>query len=245
MRSLRRKSGTAGLPGTLTPTSASLLRWWFDREGTLSRGGPAFDEQQQQAITDTIVRHETAPLARKLVSPRYHLPVPDAAARSRVFLALLVWQLLNHNDARAASLNDTRFTQHFIVIAQGNQRIHLLNALWGRPLSGGEGARDFGSADLVRWADLLIPESRRDEVYAFVCGSEGMARAPGTPTAEDEPIVVHGQRLAAPLDITQLLRPMVFADDVSKPLRRWAVSPRRCCGAIVFSDVNHLPQRGL
>lgn len=204
MSSHRRKAGEASL---FTPTTTSLLRWWFGAEEVHARGGLAFTETQRQAIAATIARHEPANRQHRVAPPRHRVCLADDLDTVRVLLALLVWQLLNHTDARALGLNDPRYTRHFVAISPCRPtRERLLDALWGQPMPGGLGARDFGTADLVRFADLLIPAARRDEVYAFVCGCEAIEHG----SAGAELLAITGQRLDSIPDLARLPHLMVF-----------------------------------
>jgi hypothetical protein len=85
--------------------------------------------------------------------------------------ALLIWQLLNKSAAAAQELDDARFTRHFMVVAPGlivYER--LLDAFCGKLVAGGAGSRDFNTSDLARFADLLVPEVLREQVFAFIRG---------------------------------------------------------------------------
>lgn len=252
MRSHRLEAGNAGLPDNVTPTSASLLRWWFDRP---PGQGPRFDDQQRRAILGTIVQHEKVVRKHRVAPPRHRLNLADDAGTTPVVLALLLWQLLNHTDTRATGRHDPRFTGHFVAITPHRiARDRLLDALWGRPLDDGDGARDFGTAELVRCADLFIPPARRDEVYAFLCGSA----CSGTfgPTTEDEAWIVIGSgRLQSPADLARLPHLMVFAQELPsadpgpesaatsarRQLRRVVSMHGKPCMEVVFSPTRERP----
>lgn len=230
------------------PTTAGLLRWWFAADRAQAHGRCSFSEGQRQAIVDTIESHETSPSRHWVAPPRHRLNLTDGTERVQVLLALLVWQLLNHADARATAANDPRFTRHFVVTTPSRLvRDHLLDALWGQPLAGGGGARDFGTAEAVRCADLLIPEARRDEVYAFLCGSGSSI---GQTMPDGDLIVITDQRLATLACLARLPRLMVFAHEMSdaasghegaatagrKQLRRLVSLHGKPCMEVVFSD---------
>lgn len=244
------EAGTAGLLERVTPTTAELLRWWFGHEQARSRAGLNFHEAQRRAILHTIASHELPGKAPPHEPLRHRVRLPAGVGRIRVLLALLVWQLLNHRDTLASGSDDPRFTRHFMAVApHPPARDRLLSAFRGQPLPGAPGAYDFGTADLVRLAELLVPAARRDEVFGFACGSvfsgadvERMAPADGVMAITDG-------RLEALEWLARLPDLMVFddelpptrVDDVSraawrKHLQRIAaVGPGRCV-QVVFSD---------
>lgn len=152
----------------VTPTTSALIGWWFGRDAFHARAHPTFDVAQRQAILSTIAAHETGGAQHR----GHCLALPAGDSRIAVLQALLIWQLLNHRRARASGRDDPRFVRRFLVVAPGLIAYErLLDAFCGRPIPGGQGARDFGSADIVCRADRLIPEAWRQEVFGFVCGS--------------------------------------------------------------------------
>jgi type III restriction enzyme len=192
------ESGAADILELVTPTTAELLQWWFGEEQTTTRGGLNFHAGQKQAILNAIVAHEvlqTATLkdlyqqvapdallagnrlnevaAPKHAHPKYCFKMATGTGKTWVLQALLVWQLLNKNAALAEGLDDGRFTRHFMVVAPGlivYER--LLDAFCGKLIAGSaSGARDFGQSDLVKSADLFVPEHHREAVFAFVRGN--------------------------------------------------------------------------
>ncbi|MGE0349178.1 hypothetical protein [Hydrogenophaga sp.] len=152
----------------VTPTTAALLGLWFGQGRAHARSLPAFDEAQRRAILSTIAAHETGREQRR----SHCVALPTGDGRVAVLQALLIWQLLNHLRARASGRDDPRFVRRFLVVAPGLIAYErLLDAFCGKPIPGGQGARDIGNADIVRWADRLVPEPWRQEVFAFVCGN--------------------------------------------------------------------------
>lgn len=245
----------------VTPTTAALLQWWFDPPCARARGQLGFHVEQRRAILATITAHE----ALKGNAPPTGRPVHRVALtigidQTRVMLALLIWQLLNHNDALSADLDDPRFTNRFIAVAHhARARDRLLGTFFGMLVPGGLGARDFGTAGLVRLAELLIPANRRDEVYGFVCahvcsGSQVM-RQP----VRDGLIAITDGRLEALECFARLPRVMVFDDETRPPLwahskssvnspawrqhlRRIASARDELCAQVVFAQ--HRPGEG-
>ncbi len=194
------ESGAADILDLVTPTTAELLRWWFGDDMVLARGGLKFHAGQQQAILNAIVAHEVlgkdhdrwslldlyqacAPDAllagtrmtevggTKHAHPKYCFKMATGTGKTWVMQALMVWQLLNKTAAMAEGISDARFTRQFMVVAPGlivYER--LLDAFCGK-LVAGSSSRDFSSSDVVKFADLFVPDAYRDMVFAFVRGN--------------------------------------------------------------------------
>jgi len=177
----------------VTPTTAELLIWWFGHEMVAARSHLNFHPGQQQAILNAIVAHEVlgattlkdlymqvdkdALLGKRLAEvsdakhahPKYCLKMATGTGKTWVLQALLVWQLLNRTAALQAGNNDPRFTRNFLIVAPGlivYER--LLDAFLGKER---DGARDFATSDVAKFADLFIPEAQRERVFAFVRGN--------------------------------------------------------------------------
>ena len=185
----------------VTPTTADLLKWWFGEDMVSARDGLNFHDGQRQAILNTIVAHEVlgtdhmewslldlykaaAPEAlltgkrleevsqAKHKHPKYCMKMATGTGKTWVLQALMIWQLLNKTHALAEGYDDSRFTRHFMVVAPGlivYER--LLDAFCGKLVSGGNGARNFLTSDIARYADLFIPEAYREVVFGFVRGN--------------------------------------------------------------------------
>lgn len=249
-------TGHAGLLERVTPTTADLLRWWFGHPQVRARAGLNFLPAQRWAILKTIAAHE-APGTRPADAPLLHrVKLPAGAGRIQVLLALLVWQLLNHTDALAAHVDDPRFTRHFMAVAPTPlARDRLLGAFCGQPLPGGHGARDFGTADLVRLAGLLIPAARRAEVFGFACGSVCSGADMDRMAPTDGVVAITDGRLEALEWLARLPDLMVFdadeqrhhgparVDGVTRAawrqhLRRIAAARDGRCVHVVFADTS-------
>ncbi len=192
------EEGAADLLELVTPTTAELLHWWFGQDMVDARGGLNFHAGQKQAILNAIVAHEvlgathlqdlyakaapdallvgarlTEVAAAKHAHPKYCFKMATGTGKTWVLQALLIWQLLNKNAALAEGVDDARFTRHFMVVAPGlivYER--LLDAFCGKLIAGSaSGARDFAESDVEKFADLFIPETHRDAVFAFVRGN--------------------------------------------------------------------------
>lgn len=203
----------------VTPTTTFLLRWWLrpqdDPEGFY------FQEVQLQALLQTISTHEALDgPAFRLARPAHQLSLPDGENKLPVMLALLIWQLLNSLHSQAIRVSDPRFTDQFVLVApDASARETLLNALCGPRTSDAEGSRDFAQADLVRFADLLMPPQRRDAVFDFVRKhtGEGPRHLPETTT---EPVItITDDRVGALESLARLPHAMVFDDETRPPFR--------------------------
>lgn len=206
------------VPG-VSPTTAALLRWWFDPPSIAARGGWGFHEKQRQAILAAIRAHEALDgPALQHGGTVHRLALAHGVDQIHVLLALLTWQLLNHLDARAQGRKDARFTSHFMLVAHHACVRSRLFELCAGPLSGvGFGMRDFGNADLVRLAPLLIPEPRRTAVFNFVrnrtvSGAQYLRHASG-----DGVLAITDGRLEALECIAHLPEAMVFDDETRPP----------------------------
>lgn len=238
----------------VTATTAALLHWWFGPRWPRARLGMGFHEEQRQAILRTIATHEALEVdVPPEERPVHRVALPPGIDPMRVLLALLLWQLLNHHDALAAGVDDTRFTNQFIAVAHhADARDRLFRAFCGEPVPGGQGARDFGTAGLVRLAELLIPAHRRDEVYGFVCAHACSGAQFVQRPLSDGVIAITDGRLEVMECLARLPRVMVFDDDMRplsgvhgpggvtsrvwrQQLRRIASTRDEPCAQVVFS----------
>lgn len=239
----------------ITPTSATLLQWWFGPRERHRRSNPGFNGRQRQAILEAIATHEARNSAsRRPAQPVLRVALTCGKDQLRVTLALMIWQLLNHHDARAARVDDGRFTSHFLLVAPlACVRSRLSDALSGKAAAGGYGARNFDTSDLVRFAPMFIPDGRREEVLRFVhshtgTGTQALRRARG-----DGIVAITDGRMEA-LECLARLSPdaMVFDDETRAPfcarnedpatglawrqhLRRVAASRMGCGVQVVFT----------
>jgi len=180
------EDGVADLLDLVTPTTAELLKWWFQSDYCTMRGFN-FHAGQRQAILNVIYAHEVLGVSSlrglyeqvaaedllegdlllevdqaKHRHPKYCLKMATGTGKTWVLQALLVWQLLN----KLADPNDKRFTKNFLLVAPGLIVYdRLLDAFSGK-LRNGE--RDFLTSDITQYADLFIPESKRETVFRFV-----------------------------------------------------------------------------
>lgn len=180
------EDGVADLLEMVTPTTAGLLKYWFQRDFCEVRGFN-FHAGQKQAILNTIYAHEvlgTASLKAlyeavapndlliggrlgevsqpKHGHPKYCLKMATGTGKTWVLQALMVWQLLN----KAENPQDARFTRHFLIVAPGLIVYdRLLDAFCGKLK---DGVRDFASSDVAQYAELFMPENQRESIFGFI-----------------------------------------------------------------------------
>lgn len=172
----------------VTPTTASLLNYWFG-EGFCNERVRNFHEGQRQAILNIIYLHEVmgencvmdayqgiipelmdrADLAQ-LAKPKYQMPkyavkMATGTGKTWVMHALIIWQMLN---ARHEDVESGRFTQKFLIVAPGLIVYdRLLDAFCGRKKRD-EVYRDPQTNDYYMNQEVFIPERYRDEVFSFI-----------------------------------------------------------------------------
>lgn len=172
----------------VTPTTASLLNYWFG-EGFCNERARNFHEGQRQAILNIIYLHEVmgencvmdayqgiipelmdrtdlAQLAKpKYQMPKYAVKMATGTGKTWVMHALIIWQMLN---ARHEDVESGRFTQKFLIVAPGLIVYdRLLDAFCGRKKRDEE-YRDPQTNDYYMNQDVFIPERYRDEVFSFI-----------------------------------------------------------------------------
>lgn len=172
----------------VTPTTASLLNYWFG-EGFCNERARNFHEGQRQAILNIIYLHEVmressvmdayqniipelmdradfAQLAKpKYQMPKYAVKMATGTGKTWVMHALLIWQMLN---ARHEDVESGRFTQKFLIVAPGLIVYdRLLDAFCGRKKRD-EDYRDPLTNDYYMNQEVFIPERYRDEVFSFI-----------------------------------------------------------------------------
>jgi type III restriction enzyme len=188
------ESGVADIFELVTPTTATLLKWWFGEDMIAARSMLNFHAGQRQAILNAIVAHEVlgattlldlykqaAPDAlltgnrinevaqAKHAHPKYCLKMATGTGKTWVLQALMIWQLLNKTAALAEGIDDPRFTRQFLIVAPGLIVYdRLLDAFCGKQFSG---VRDFATSDVFKFAELFIPEAYRETVFCFVRGN--------------------------------------------------------------------------
>ena len=192
----------------VSPITKELLRFWFCEPFTDLRE-INFHIGQKQSILNVIYLHEVLKVksvydiyntvAPELLQdsclfgeqnllpslgkesydlPKYLVKMATGTGKTWVMHALLVWQVLNcrHEEEKSG-----RFTCNFLIVAPGiivYER--LLDAYKGRLKANGT-ERDFSTNDFMRNRELFLPESYREEMFAFlqnntVSKEEGIGR---------------------------------------------------------------------
>lgn len=176
---------------SVTPTTRTLLTYWFD-EAYVDMRDLNFHIGQRQAILNTIYIHEVlkkekvvdayneiAPqlllergsniqaLGDDIYSfPKYCVKMATGTGKTWVLEALMIWQYLN-----AKHHEEGNYTKNFLVVAPGlivYER--LLDAFLGKKTDDGE-TRDFETCDIKKQEDLFLPEEYRNEFYGFLQSS--------------------------------------------------------------------------
>lgn len=173
----------------VTPTTAELLRYWFQQDFCDVRM-LNFHEGQRSAILQVIYAHEV--LGARTLSDLYQAAAPEAmldgtvlgevtrdrhkhpkyaakmatgTGKTWVLNALMTWQYLNKRVAPA----DERFTSNFLIVAPGLIVYdRLLDSFMGKEV-GGE--RDFFTSDMYSQRDLFVPDNHRQAVFGFLQSS--------------------------------------------------------------------------
>ena len=174
--------------GKVTPTTATLLKYWFGEEFCSSRTRN-FHAGQRQAILNIIYLHEV--VREKIVidayeaittdlmpqidlgqlskdkyqMPKYAVKMATGTGKTWVMHALMIWQMLN---ARHEDTVSGRFTQRFLIVAPGLIVYdRLLDAFCGRK-GRDDDYRNPETNDFYLNKDIFIPERYRDEVFSFI-----------------------------------------------------------------------------
>lgn len=173
----------------VTPTTAELLRFWFQQD-FIDLRPLNFHVGQRAALLHIIYAHEV--IGPKRLSdlyeavagdamldggvlgevtrdrhnhPKYAAKMATGTGKTWVLNALLVWQYLN----KLASPADSRFTSNFLLVAPGLIVYdRLLDSLQGKAV---EGERDFFTSDIYKQRDLFIPDDYRASVFGFLQSS--------------------------------------------------------------------------
>ncbi len=173
----------------VTPTTAELLRFWFQQDYCELRD-LNFHVGQRAAILHIIYAHEVLGTTRlrdlyeavapetmleggvlgevtrdRHDHPKYAAKMATGTGKTWVLNALLVWQYLN----KLANPKDIRFSSNFLLVAPGlivYER--LLDSFQGKEQ---DGERDFTTSDIHRQQDLFIPDTHRPQVFNFLQSS--------------------------------------------------------------------------
>jgi len=172
----------------VTPTTAALLRFWFD-EAQCDERERNFHAGQRQAIMNIIYLHEVvkphsvldlyekmAPELAEVLNlqmlsqekyqmAKYAVKMATGTGKTWVMHALMLWQMLN---ARHEQEPSGLFTQHFLVVAPGLIVYdRLKDAFCGR-LQRGADTRNLQTNDFFMNQEVLVPPQFRPEVFSFI-----------------------------------------------------------------------------
>ncbi len=172
----------------VTPTTQTLLKWWFSEE-YCSQRKQNFHAGQRQAILNIIYLHEVfgvknvlqyyeqltpdlMPVVelgtlgqKKYQMPKYAVKMATGTGKTWVMHALLLWQMLN---ARHEDVKSGRFTKNFLIVAPGLIVYdRLLDAFCGRMQRDKE-ERNIETNDFYMNQEVFIPVHYRQEVFSFI-----------------------------------------------------------------------------
>lgn len=173
----------------VTPVTAELLRFWFQRDYCELRE-LNFHAGQRAAILHIIYAHEVLGTTRlrdlyeavapeamleggvlgevtrdRHDHPKYAAKMATGTGKTWVLNALLVWQYLN----KLANPQDPRFSSNFLLVAPGLIVYdRLLDSFQGKEQNG---ERDFSTSDIYRQQDLFVPDTYRTQVFTFLQSS--------------------------------------------------------------------------
>lgn len=173
----------------VTPTTAELLKFWFQQDYCDTRF-LNFHSGQRLAILSVIYAHEVLRAANlqelyELIAPdsmldggvlgevtrdrhshpKYAAKMATGTGKTWVLNALLTWQYLN----KVAEASDERFSANFLLVAPGlivYER--LLDSFMGKER---EGERDFSTSDIYAQRDLFVPDNYRQLLFGFLRSS--------------------------------------------------------------------------
>ncbi len=184
------EAGNAPILDQVSPTTAELLKWWFQQDFKDTRPYN-FHEGQRTGILNVIYAHEvlgvkslqglyqeiapdvllaSAPAAQIVSAaknnyPKYCLKMATGTGKTWVLQALMVWQILNANRDNGSQ----RYTKNFLVVAPGLIVYdRLRDAFEGKERNG---ERDFSTSDIATFHELFVPPTYRDEIFRFVQGT--------------------------------------------------------------------------
>lgn len=170
----------------VTPITAELIKYWFQQDYVDLRD-LNFHAGQRQAILNIIYAHEVLGTTRlrdlyetvaaeamldggvlgevtrdRHSHPKYAAKMATGTGKTWVLNALLIWQHLN----KLAAPKDDRFSSNFLLVAPGLIVYdRLLDSFLGKE-SGGE--RDFVTSDIYSQQALFVPDTYRQQVFAFL-----------------------------------------------------------------------------
>jgi len=113
----------------------------------------------------------------KYQHPMYAVKMATGTGKTWVLNAILIWQYLNDSHAEKSfnNINNDNYTnkkpfsKNFLIVAPGLIVYNrLLDAFLGKEVENGNGERDFGKSDFIKFKDLFIPPYYFDKVLSFI-----------------------------------------------------------------------------
>lgn len=184
----------------VSPITQDLLNFWFDSAFSDMRD-INFHEGQKQAILNIIYLHEILNVKNvmdlylktdpeilsdmdiedlhkdKYQHPMYAVKMATGTGKTWVLNAILIWQYLNANftDESFNNIDNNvckSFSKNFLLVAPGLIVYNrLLDAFIGKEIENGNGERDFGTSDFIKFKDLFIPPYYSDKILGFIQSS--------------------------------------------------------------------------
>ena len=175
----------------VTPTTATLLKYWFYDAHTQSRF-LNFHKGQKQAILNTIYLHEILKVnsvleiyerchkellqeldlemlsREKYNIPKYAMKMATGTGKTWVMNAFFIWQYLN---AKAENEKSKRYSKNFLLVAPGVIVYdRLLDSYMGKEVVDefGNISRDISTSDIVKNEELFLPPQYRHSIRAFL-----------------------------------------------------------------------------
>jgi type III restriction enzyme len=174
----------------VTPTTASLLKYWFS-EAHCENRFLNFHKGQRQAILNTIYLHEIIKIDSvldiyeaidkdlllklpfelfaqdKYKIPKYGIKMATGTGKTWVMNAFFIWQYLN---ATEENIKSGRYSKNFLFVAPGVIVYdRLLDSYLGKENE--DGTRDIDTSDIVKNQELFLPENFRTKIKAFLQNS--------------------------------------------------------------------------
>lgn len=175
----------------VTPTTANLMRYWFE-ESYCEQRNINFHDGQKRAIMNIIYVHEVLGVKnvqqiyskvdnnllqyvdsdllndQKYQLPKYAVKMATGTGKTWVMLSLMIWQILNKREAEEG--ND-RYTNRFLIIAPGLIVYDRLKDAFCGKVNQKKGTRQIDTNDFYVNQDLFIPEQYREYIFSFVANS--------------------------------------------------------------------------
>lgn len=177
----------------VTPTTASLLKFWFSESYTDNRF-LNFHYGQKEAILNTIYLHEILKTSsvlevyekcdmkllqkldlemlakEKYRIPKYAIKMATGTGKTWVMNAIFIWQYLNAKEERRRGIDSKRYSSNFLLVAPGVIVYdRLLDSYFGKERP--DGSRDVETSDIFKNKELFLPPQYIQTIKAFLQSS--------------------------------------------------------------------------